>query len=215
MRENIIVKCSMKSITLILITLFFSINALAETVYVTDQLSLKLRATPAADGEVITTLKSGDKLTMLEKQTNFSKVETQEGKSGWVQSWYVSPEQPATYIVDKVIQENESIKQQLEAANIKLKNFDNEISRENEQLKNSVNSLSEKIKSLTAEQDDLKEIFSEQANKIAKYEFVEKYNINLIVIIFFLVAFAIGFWVSLVWTRRKESKRLSGYKLAH
>ncbi|MEM8844375.1 MAG: TIGR04211 family SH3 domain-containing protein [Pseudomonadota bacterium] len=205
----------MRGIALILFTILIPIDSIAETVYVTDQLSLKLRLTPTGDGEVITTLKSGDRLTMLEEQQSFSKVQTQDGKSGWVQSWYVSSEQPATYIVDKVIQENESIKQQLQRANSKLESFDSETLRENEKLKNTVATLSEKIKTLTTEQDELKQEFVAQANKIAKYEFVEKYNINLIILIFFLVSFVIGFWVSRVWTRKQESKRLSGYKLAH
>ena len=73
----------------------------AQTVYVTDQLSLKLREMPASDGTVVMTLKSGDKLTLIEKQNGFSKVRTGEGKSGWVQSWYVSPEKPVTYLLEK------------------------------------------------------------------------------------------------------------------
>ena len=205
----------MKNTTLILLALLLPITVLAETVYVTDQLSLKLRETPAGDGKAITTLKSGDKLTLIEKQRSFSKVKTDDGQIGWVQSWYVAPEQPATYIVDKVTQENERLKKQLESANIKLKNFDSETSRENEGLKKTVTTLLEKTKVLLAKQDSLNQTLSQQSDKLAKYEFAEKYNISIIMIIFFIVSFAIGFYVAVKWTRRQESKRLSGYKLAH
>ena len=205
----------MKCITLTLIALLLPITLLAETVYVTDQLSLKLRETPAGDGETITTLNSGDKLILLEKGQSFSKVKTDDGHIGWVQSWYVAPEQPATYVVNQITQENERLIKELDTANAKLKNFDSVASRENEELKNSVSTLSEKIKSLTAEQDTLKQTLTQNSDKLAKYEFAEKYNINLLLLIFFLVSFAIGFYAALVWTRRQESKRLSGYKLAH
>ena len=75
--------------------------------------------------------------------------------------------------------------------------------------------MQNKIKALTNEQDLLHEQMSSQAQNIAKYKFAEKYNINLILLIFFLVSFALGFVFALRWIRRQESKRLSGYKLAH
>jgi SH3 domain protein len=205
----------MKLITLLLVFYLLPSIVAAQTVYVTDQLSLKLRQTPASDGAVIVTLKSGDKLTLLEKRNGFSKVKTEEGKSGWVQSWYVSPDEPASYFLDKANQENEQLKQQLEKANKKIDNYSSELLTENNELKNTVATLSEKIKALTNEQDMLHEKMSTQAKNLAKYEFADKYNINLIILVFFLVSFALGFFVALRWIRRQESKRLSGYKLAH
>ena len=47
--------------TLLLVLCLLPSIIAAQTVYVTDQLSLKLRETPASDGTVIVTLKSGDK----------------------------------------------------------------------------------------------------------------------------------------------------------
>lgn len=205
----------MKLITLLLVLYLLPSVIAAQTVYVTDQLSLKLRETPASDGAVIVTLKSGDKLTLLEKRNGFSKVKTEEGKNGWVQSWYVSPEEPASYFLDKANQENEQLKQQLEKANKKIDNYSSELLTENNELKNTVTTLSEKIKALTNEQDLLHEQMSSQAQNLAKYKFAEKYNINLILLVFFLVSFALGFVFALRWIRRQESKRLSGYKLAH
>lgn len=191
------------------------IVATAQTVYVTDQLSLKLRQTPSSNGAVILTLKSGDVLTLIEKKNGFSKVETGDGKSGWVQSWYVSPEKPATYFLDQTKSENERLKQQLKTADSKLKNFNSELSAENDELKNTVTTLSDKINSLTNEQDLLQEKISRQASKFAKYEFADRYNIYLIMLVFLLVSFVLGFLAAVKWTRRQESKRLSGYNLSH
>lgn len=205
----------MKLNTLILILYLLPTLVVAQTVYVTDQLSLKLRQTPANDGAVIVTLKSGDELTLLEKRNGFSKVKTNNGEAGWVQSWYVSPEEPVSYFLDKANQENEQLKLEIVTLKDKIENYNSELLSENNELKNTVTVLSEKIKSLTNEQDQLNEKISLQAKNFAKYEYADKYNINLILLIFFLVSFLLGFIASLIWIRRRESKRLSGYKLAH
>ena len=198
------------TIAIILPTLSF-----AETIYVTDSLQLKLRVTASTDGEVVTTLHSGQKLNLLEQQKKFSKVKTDDGNIGWVQSWFLTDEIPATYMVNQLSKEKETLETKLATATDKLKNFDSATARENKSLKNSVNTLSDKIKRLTAEQDTLAEELSAQNSELAKYRFAEQYDLRLIISVFFLIAFAIGFWVAYAWTRTRERRRLSGYRLAH
>ena len=204
----------------IFISIFFALAMLtsyvsAETIFVTDSLKLKLRVSPSNDGDVITSLDSGEKLTLVEKQTKFSKVKTADGKTGWVQSWFLTDKPPATYIVNSVTRENEILTSKLAKANTKLKNFDSETARENESLKQSVAGLTNKVKSLTNTRNELEEKLDSQASKLAKYEFAEKYNINLILLVFFLFSFAGGFVCSRIWSQLQERKRLWGYQLAH
>ena len=204
----------------IFISIFFALAMLtsyvsAETIFVTDSLKLKLRVSPSNDGDVITSLDSGEKLTLVEKQTKFSKVKTADGKSGWVQSWFLTDKPPATYLVNSVTRENEILTSKLAKANTKLKNFDSETARENESLKQSVAGLTNKVKSLTNTRNELEEKLDSQASKLAKYEFAEKYNINLILLVFFLFSFAGGFVCSRIWSQVQERKRLWGYQLAH
>ena len=204
----------------IFISIFFALAMLtsyvsAETIFVTDSLKLKLRVSPSNDGDVITSLDSGEKLTLVEKQTKFSKVKTADGKSGWVQSWFLTDKPPATYLVNSVTRENEILTSKLAKANTKLKNFDSETARENESLKQSVAGLTNKVKSLTNTRNELEEKLDSQASKLAKYEFAEKYNINLILLVFFLFSFAGGFICSRIWSQLQERKRLWGYQLAH
>ena len=198
------------TIAIVLPTLSF-----AETIYVTDSLQLKLRVTASTDGEVVTTLHSGQKLNLLEQQKKFSKVKTDDGDIGWVQSWFLTDEIPATYMVNQLSKEKETLETKLATATDKLKNFDSATARENKSLKNSVNTLSNKIKRLTAEQDTLADELSAQNSELAKYRFAEQYDLRLIISVFFLIAFAIGFWVAYAWTRTRERRRLSGYRLAH
>lgn len=187
----------------------------ASTIYVTDSLQLKLRVTANTDGDVVTTLHSGQKLNLLEQQKKFSKVKTDEGEIGWVQTWFLTDEVPATYLVNQLTKDKESLENRLATATDKLKNFDSATARENKTLKNTVETLSGKISRLTKEQDILSEKLAAQSSELAKYQFAEQYNLRLVIIVFFLIAFLIGFWAAYVWSRIRERKRLSGYRLAH
>lgn len=203
------------SILLTLITIMFSTIASANTIYVTDSLQLKLRASANTDGEVVTTLHSGQKLSVLERQSKFTRVKTLEGQIGWVQSWFLTDKPPATYIVNQISEEKENLENKLALANDKLKNFDSATARENESLKNSVNTLSSKIKRLTTEQDELANKLETQSSELAKYKFAEKYDLRVIILTFFLISFSLGFWAARVFAWNRERRRLSGYRLAH
>ena len=187
----------------------------ANTIYVTDSLQLKLRASADTNGEVVTTLHSGQKLTLLEQQSKFSRVRTNDGQSGWVQSWFLTDETPATYIVNQVTQEKENLEAKLVRAKEKLKNFDSATARENKTLKNSVDSLSKKINQLSDERNDLSSKLEAQSSELAKYRFAEQYDLRATIIGFFLFSFIVGAWAARIWTRQQERKRLSGYRLAH
>lgn len=200
---------------LMLLLLLIPLNSIAETIYVTDVLKLKLRATASNDAQVVTNLTSGDKLTVLEKQKRYTRVKTKDGKVGWVQSWFLTDKTPATFLVGNLTKDNQALTSQLAKVETKLKNFDSETAKENEQLKNSVATLSSKINNLTSTRNDLESKLESQASELAKYEFAEKYNINLIILLFFLFSFSAGFVCSRIWMRIQERKRLWGYQLAH
>ena len=204
-----------KLLVLFIVLMLFPVNSLAETIFVTDSLKLKLRVTASNDAEVVTTLDSGQKLTLIEKQKRFTQVRTSDGKQGWVQSWFLTDKPPATYKVASLTTENESLKNKLSTATSKLNNFDSETSKENGQLKTTVASLANKIESLTEKRNNLESKLETQASELAKYEFAEKYNINLIILLFFLFSFTAGVVCYRIWSGMQERKRLWGYQLAH
>ncbi len=205
----------MTSKILLLLLLLLPLSSVAETVYVTDVLKLKLRVTASNDANVVANLSSGDKLTILEKQKRYTRVKTNDGKVGWVQSWFLTDKVPSTFLVAGLTKEKETLVNQLANAEKKLKNFDSETAKENTQLKNSVTTLSNKINNLTATRNKLEETIDSQSSRLAKYEFAEKYNINLILFIFFVFSFAAGFACSGLWRRTQQRKRLWGYPLAY
>ncbi len=187
----------------------------ASTIFVTDSLQLKLRATANTDGNVVTTLYSGQKLTLLEKHSSFTKVKTADGETGWVQSWFLTDEPPATFVLEKVTSEKEDLENRLGRALEKLKNFDSATAKENKSLIKSNKALSNKINQLTSQNTSLNDTINEQVKELAKYRFAEQYDLRLIVAGFFLFSFIIGFLFAMAWFRSREKRRLSGYRLAH
>jgi len=208
-------KMNIKPLYLSVLLLLLPISTMAETIYVTDVLKLKLRATASNDAKVVTNLTSGDKLSVLEKQKRYMRVKTSDGQTGWVQSWFLTDKVPATFLVDGLTKEKESLVNKLAKTEAKLKNFDSETAKENEELKNSVATLSNKINKLTTTRNELENKLDNQAGKLARYQFIEKYNITLIALMFFLFSFIAGYVSSRVWGRIQERKRLWGYQLAY
>lgn len=200
---------------LFILLMLMPIYSMAETVYVTDILKLKLRASTGTDAQVITNLSSGDKLTVVEKQKRYTRVKTSDGRTGWVQSWFLTDKIPAAHKVDNLIREKETLVKQLLRAESKLKNFDSETAKENDQLRNTVATLSRKIERLTATRRDLEYKLEQQSGELAKYALAEKYNINLIILVLFLISFSGGFLSAYIFKRFKEKKRLWGYQLAY
>jgi SH3 domain protein len=70
-------------------------GAFAETVFVTDELSLRLQAAPEESSQVLGSLRSGDRLELLEKSGFFALVKTEDGKQGWAKAAYLISERPA------------------------------------------------------------------------------------------------------------------------
>ena len=72
--------------TLVFITLFFTTLSWAQTRYVTDQFEVTMRSGSSTSNNIISMLKSGDKVKIIEQDdvTKYSYVETSNGKKGYV-----------------------------------------------------------------------------------------------------------------------------------
>jgi len=72
--------------TVILSSIIISSVSLAQTRYVTDQFEVTLRSGSSTSNSIISMLKSGEKVNIIEQdsETNYSLVETAKGKQGYV-----------------------------------------------------------------------------------------------------------------------------------
>jgi SH3 domain protein len=68
--------------------------AAAEALYVVEQLVVSVSSTPYAGGERIASLKSGDRVELIERSGDAVHVRLANGKDGWLRSSYLSTEQP-------------------------------------------------------------------------------------------------------------------------
>lgn len=68
--------------------------AQAETAYVIEQLVVGVSSTPDDSGERISSIKSGDRVELLERQDEQAHIRLQNGTEGWVKASYLSSDPP-------------------------------------------------------------------------------------------------------------------------
>ncbi|TLY62136.1 MAG: hypothetical protein E6K52_06300, partial [Gammaproteobacteria bacterium] len=67
----------------------------AEALYVIEQLVVTVSSVPGGSGERVATLRSGDRVELLERQSGGeAHVRLANGAEGWVKAAYLSPELP-------------------------------------------------------------------------------------------------------------------------
>jgi hypothetical protein len=66
----------------------------AEPAYVIEQLVVNVNSAPDASGERIATVKSGDRLEVLERVGDQVHVRLANGKDGWIRASYLSKDEP-------------------------------------------------------------------------------------------------------------------------
>jgi SH3 domain protein len=74
---------------IVLCFIFFTISVQAETMYVSDTLSVTVRTGQGATHKIIALIKSGQKVEVIEKGEQWSLARLQNGKEGWVLTRYL------------------------------------------------------------------------------------------------------------------------------
>ncbi|WP_455209498.1 TIGR04211 family SH3 domain-containing protein [Kaarinaea lacus] len=72
----------------------FSAMALAESVYITDKISIDVHSEQFSHGELIKSLPSGTIVEVLSRDQGFTHIRTQDDVEGWVESKYLTNEKP-------------------------------------------------------------------------------------------------------------------------
>ncbi|HKK02174.1 MAG TPA: TIGR04211 family SH3 domain-containing protein [Desulfuromonadales bacterium] len=74
----------------------------ADTRYVTDQLIITLRDAAAANAKVLTSLRTGSAVDVLQEQGRFLKVRIDDGREGYVLAQYITRDTPKTAIIARL-----------------------------------------------------------------------------------------------------------------
>lgn len=103
---------------------------MAEDIYVSGVTKITMRTGPGTEHKIVAMLTSGTKLEILEYNQDWSMVKTEEGKSGWVLSRFLTREVPRALLVQQLQKENEQLQDALEAARSRA----NELKEQNDAL---------------------------------------------------------------------------------
>ena len=76
------------------LAVFVAATARAEPAYVIEQLVVNVNSAPDASGERIATVKSGDRLEVLERVGDQVHVSLAGGRDGWIRASYLSKDEP-------------------------------------------------------------------------------------------------------------------------
>lgn len=84
-----------------------------ETGWIQSEVRLNLRTGAGIDYRIVGTVVSGDAVRVLEKRENWTRVQTSDGKTGWIPAGYLQNTPPAAQRVPLLEDENRELKERL------------------------------------------------------------------------------------------------------
>jgi len=98
----------------VLILLCLPAAGAAQTVYVTEAFEITLRSGPSTDHKILSLVRSGQALEMVEEGEEWSRVRIPDGKEGWVLNRYLTTETPCSLMLERVARERDRLNARLE-----------------------------------------------------------------------------------------------------
>ncbi len=136
--------------------------------YVTDMLILTFRQGPGPSYEVLKTLESNTRLTILDERDNYYKVRLSSGDTGWVDKQFVTFETPKAQIIETMTEEYAALEKQF-----------NTLSETHKQLKDKMADLSENTDDLFQVLQKNKDLEKENTQLSLQVEQLEKKSATL------------------------------------
>ncbi len=147
-------------------------SALAETVYVKGVMKITMRTGPGVSHKIVTMVKSGESLEIIESNDDWSHVRASKGSEGWVLTRFVTPDVPVVLLVDGLKKKNTELSSMLE----QVKTENTELSGTRAKLRNLEKSYtllkkeSADFLALEKKYDKATKGFKEQQERIAALE---------------------------------------------
>jgi SH3 domain protein len=180
--------------------------ALAETIYVTDELQLDLYLLPDLSGAPIRKLRSGDRMELIERDGRYSNVRTEDGQAGWVKSLYLVSTEPARTRVNQLEKSNEGLEATVKKLRSQLTGQKDQVA----ELQNQQSGAAEQNASAAAELKQLKEDNADLAAKLDSYGTSVPVSWLLTGLVVMLIGGFVGGWYFV--DRRSRSKH-GGYRI--
>lgn len=149
-----------------------ALSGAVQAAYVTDDFNIVLRSGPGTESQVVTFLKNGTKLDVLEEAEDWVRVSIADGKEGWIRKRHVSEETPNEIRIER-------LKKSLDETSIKLKVTSEKaaaIESENTKFKRELASAEDKLKKV---ETDYKRLQTDSANVVEIKNQYEETRTNL------------------------------------
>jgi len=173
----------------------FSANALAQSVFVNDQLRVGVRPEPSQLAAPMGVVLTGMKLQVLERKDHFIKIRTKKGLEGWIKDIYVTNKTPAILRVKDLESQQKEAQQELQDV-VKTKTA----------LEEANSILNDRIDALKAQRAEFQRNQAIQIISSAK-------SGGGISIVWLVAGLVVGFIVGYLWHRRQSMKRLGGLRI--
>jgi SH3 domain protein len=99
--------------------------------YVSDMLKLTLRTGPSTENKILAVIESGQQLALLERGSEWSRVQLPNGKEGWVLSRYLTPDETSNFKLERLQAQHKNLTAQAAV----LLEENKELKAENEKLR--------------------------------------------------------------------------------
>lgn len=108
----------------------------AKDIYVTGVTNITMRTGPGVSHKIVTMLKSGTKLEIIEYGKDWTQVLSASGRTGWVLSRFLTEAVPSALIVDQLRKENSGLVSKLAAVEKENREKLSAVEKENNELVN-------------------------------------------------------------------------------
>lgn len=144
-------------VIIVAVSAVWSVMAQSSDVYVSENLRLEVRAGTNNSYRIVNYLRSGTKVELIEEADNgYSKIRTQSGKEGYVQSKYLQSNPHARILLANEKATTQKLKEALQQAESKF----SELNQQNAELNAQLKTLLQKNQQLTNDFTNLKKISS-------------------------------------------------------
>lgn len=129
-----------------------SVPVLAQDVYVTDSLKATFRSGPGNDHKILRMVSSGERMTVIEAQDAWTKVQLANGTEGWMLNQWLTEDVPKGIQLEALQKKYES----LLAKHSTLKQSCDAMEEENKTLKSSLAISNKKERDIRSDYEELK-----------------------------------------------------------
>jgi len=193
-------------LTSVAILLVITPGLRAETVYVTDELRLRLQAEPTEASAVVANLGSGDRLELVDRAGYFSLVKTTDGKEGWAKTAYLITEKPARTQLVELQAEFKALQDSVGPDKLELASLQEQLQITGQELEQSQVDASERAARL----EQLEQENAEYQQQLGIGEWKMPWRWATAGIVFSLLA---GIVLGMLWFDSRSRKRHGGFRI--